>query len=158
MKLGCDTAMFNQLDLYGALQHIAWAGFEGAEICFQDLLCHQIELNTNKSYISEVKDMAMKHGLELFAVLTGWGPGFGDMTDEDKIELLTKVFDVAVKLNIPLVATRTYGKSNDKEATKRQFKYLTKLCEQAESRGITLAVKPHINASVYNIATTLQML
>ena len=32
MKLGCNTVMFNQLDLYGALQHIAWAGYVGAEI------------------------------------------------------------------------------------------------------------------------------
>jgi len=29
MKLGCSTVLFNQLDLYGALQHIAWAGYEG---------------------------------------------------------------------------------------------------------------------------------
>jgi len=32
MKLGCSTVLFNQLDLYGALQHIAWAGYEGAEL------------------------------------------------------------------------------------------------------------------------------
>ena len=158
MKLGCDTVMFNQLDLYGALQHIAWAGYDGAEICSQDLVCQHIELNTNKSYIYEIKHIAKTHGLELFAILAGWGPGFGDLPDEDKIKLLTKVFDVAVKLNIPVVATRTYGKSDDKEATKQQFKYVKKLSERAESRGITLAVKPHINTSVYNIATTMQML
>jgi sugar phosphate isomerase/epimerase len=32
MKLGCSSVLFNQLDLYGALQHIAWAGYEGAEL------------------------------------------------------------------------------------------------------------------------------
>ena len=90
--------------------------------------------------------------------MTGWGPGFENLLDEDKIKLLTKVFDVAFKLNIPLVAIRTYGKSDDKESTKQQFEYIRKLCEQAESRGITLAVKAHIGASVYNIATTMQML
>ena len=142
MKLGCDTLLFNQLDLYGALQHIAWAGYDGAELCFQEIVCQHLELNTNKSYIEEVKYIARKHGLELFAILTGWGPGFENLLDEDKIKLVTKMFDVAIKLSIPLVTTRTYGKSDDKEATKQQFKYIRKLCEQAESRGITLAVKP----------------
>ena len=36
MKLGCNTVIFSQLDLNGALQHIAWAGFQGAELCHQD--------------------------------------------------------------------------------------------------------------------------
>ena len=34
MKLGCSTVLFNQLDLYGALQHISWAGYDGAELAF----------------------------------------------------------------------------------------------------------------------------
>ena len=51
MKLGCDTVLFNQLDLYGALQHIAWAGYDGAEICFQRYLCsaHRIEYEINRT-------------------------------------------------------------------------------------------------------------
>ena len=158
MKLGCNTLLFNQLDLYETLQHIAWAGYDGAEICFQPILCNHLELNTSKSYIDEVKYTAKKHNLELFAIHTGWGPGFPELPDEDKVKLLAKVFDLAVKLNIPLIAVRTFGKSADKEATKTQFKYVRKLCEQAESRGLTLAVKAHIGASVYNIATTMQML
>ena len=40
----------------------------------------------------------------------------------------------------------------------RNLNYIRKLSEQAESRGITLAVKPHIASSIYNIATTIQML
>jgi sugar phosphate isomerase/epimerase len=158
VKLGCNTLLFNQLDLYGALQHIAWAGYDGAEICFQPILCNHIELNIDKSYIDEVKHAVKKLGLELFAIHAGWGPGFEHLLDEDKIKLLKKVFDMACKLNIPVVAIRTFGKSDDKETTKQQFKYIRKLCEQAESRGITLAVKAHIAASVYNIATTEQML
>jgi sugar phosphate isomerase/epimerase len=158
MKLGCNSLLFNQLDLYGALQHITWAGYEGAELCVQDYVCQHLELNTKKLYIEEVKNTAEKLGLELFTIQTGWGPGFENRTIAEKIKYLTKVLDVAVKLNIHVVAMRTYGKSGDKETTKEQFKYVQKVCEQAENRGITLAVKPHIAASVYNIATTLQML
>jgi sugar phosphate isomerase/epimerase len=157
MKLGCSSVLFNQLDLYGALQHIAWSGYEGADLSDIKPARH-VNFDKRKSYIDEVKYIAKKHKLELFAIHAGWGPGFENLFDEDRIRLLTKVFDVAFKLNIPLVAIRTYGKSDDKEETKQQFKYIKKLCKRAESRGITLAVKAHIGASVYNIATTMQML
>ena len=158
MKLGCDTALFSQLDLDGALKHIAWAGYEGAEICFQEKWVRHIELNTNQSYIDGVKFLAEKYGLELLAISTGFGPGFQERSYQDKIKFLTKVFDVAVKLSIPTVSIRPFGKPDDKETTKQELEYFRKLSAQAEDRGITLAVKPHIVASMYNIATTIQMM
>ena len=154
MKLGCNTVLFNQLDLNGALQHIAWAGYTGAELCHQEEWARHVELNTNQSYIDEVKSIARKHGLELFAIQVGFGP----QRNEEKFKLMTKALDVALKLSIPVVATRAFGKADDKEATKEEFKFIGKLCEQAESRGIILAVKPHQGASVYNTATVIQML
>ena len=158
MKLGCDTALFSQLNLDGALKHIAWAGYEGAEICFQETWIRHIELNTNQSYIDEVKSAAMKYRLELLAISTGFGPGFQERTHEDRIKILTKVFDVAVKLSIPTVTIRPFGKQDDKKTTEQEFDYIRKLSVQAESRGITLAVKPHVASSIYNIAMTIQML
>ena len=73
MKLGCSTALFNQLDLYGALQHITWAGYDGDELACLGNLVRHIELNTNKCYINEVKSIAKKHRLELFAIHTDVG-------------------------------------------------------------------------------------
>ena len=68
MKLGCGTVLFNQLDLYGALQHIAWAGYEGASLAHMADMAHHIELDTNQAYLDEVKATAKKHGLKLFAI------------------------------------------------------------------------------------------
>ena len=158
MKFGCDTAIFSQLDLDGALKHIAWAGYEGAEICFQEKWVRHLELNTKQSYIDEILSIARKYGLELLAISTGFGPGFQEQSHQNKIKFMTKVFDVAVKLSIPIVTIRPFGKPDDKETTKQEFKYIGKLSEEAESRGIILAVKPHIVTSIYNIATTIQML
>ena len=122
MKLGCDTALFNQLNLDGALKHIAWAGYEGAELCYQETWIRHIELNTNQSYIDEVKSTAGKYGLELLAISTGFGPGFQERSHEDKIKILTKVFDVAVKLSIPTVTIRPFGKQDDKRNIKTGIK------------------------------------
>ena len=107
MKLGCGTVLFNQLDLYGALQHIAWAGYQGVELACMANMAQHIELNTRKTYIDEVKAIAKKHGLELFAIEAF----FGTQPEDEKIKQMTKVFDVACKLNVPVVAIRSEGKT-----------------------------------------------
>ena len=153
MKLGCHTVLFNQLDLYGALQQISWAGYAGADLSDISIARH-IELNTKRTYIDEVKYVAKKHGLELFSIDT---EDLGE-TEADKIKSLVKVLDVAQKLGIPLVAPYFHGKSGGKEVTKRNIKYIRKLTEQAASRGITLAIKVHVGTPVDKTATLMQIL
>ena len=147
LKLGCNSVIFSQLDLYGALQHIAWAGFKGAELCHQQGWGMHVELNTKKSYIDEVKWTAKKHQVELWAIHAG----FEGKTDAERIVLMTQVFDVASKLEIPVVSIRAFGKANDKDATKQEFKYLREINKRAEARGVKLSIKPHQGASVYNL-------
>ncbi len=154
MKIACSTVLFNQLDLYGTLQHLAWAGYDGAELACLKTHARHIEPDTGKGYLDEIKRVAKKHGIELLAIhLDADGS-----TPAEKIKYVTKMYDVAQKLNIPVVAIPAGGKTGDKELTKQEFKYIGKLCERAESRGVTLAVKYHKGASVYNLATQIQLL
>lgn len=154
MKLGCNTVLFNQIDLCGALQHIAWAGYDGAELAFLGSMAQHIELNTDQSYINEVKSIAKKQRLELFAIEAA----VGAITEGDRIKIMVKMFEVADKLGIPIIAIGSGGKAGDREITEQTFQYIQKLGEQTESWNITLAVKPHIGASVYNTETALQLL
>jgi len=154
MKLGCNTVLFNQLDLYGALQHISWAGYDGAELAYLGNMAQHIELNADQMYIEGVKSTAKKHRLELFAIEAS----VGAEREEDKIKEMTKLFEVANKLGVPVIAIGSGGKSGDNEVTKQVFGYIRKLGEQAESWETTLAVKPHVGASVYNTETALQLL
>ena len=154
MQLGCDTAIFNQLDLYGALQHIAWAGYDGVELACLANWARHIELNTKQSYIDEVKSTAKKFGLELLAIHAD----VGRLPGEDKVRSMIKMFDVAHKLSIPLVTIRSGGKSYDNEATKQEFRYIKKLTKEAEGRGVTLAVNPHTGGSIYNTETLIPLL
>jgi sugar phosphate isomerase/epimerase len=154
MKSGCGTVLFNQLDLYGALQHIAWAGYQGAELACMANMAQHVELNTSLSYIDEVKSTARKHGLKLFAIEAF----FGNQPDGEKIKLMTKVFDVAQKLDIPVVAIRSEGKAGNTEATAQVINYIGELCQLAESRGVKIAVKPHVGHSFHNTETIIQLL
>ena len=154
MKLGCSSVLFNQLDLYGALQHIAWAGYEGAELAILANHCRHIELNTEKSYIAEIKATAKKHGLELFAIHAD----VGNLPGEHRVKSLVKLCDVAHKLEIPIITMRIQGKSDDAEATEKEFQFLRTVADEAAKREVILAIKPHVGASVYNTATLIQML
>jgi sugar phosphate isomerase/epimerase len=154
MKLGCSSVLFNQLDLYGALQHISWAGYEGAELAILANHCRHIELNTDKSYIDEIKATAKKHGLELFAIHAD----VGNLPGEHRVKSLVKLCDVAHKLGIPIITMRIQGKSDDAAATEKEFEFLRTVADEAAKREVILAIKAHVGASVYNTATMLQML
>jgi len=154
LKLIIDSAIFNQLDLYGALQHIAWAGYEGVELACLANWARHIELNTKKSYLDEVKATAKKHGLELSAI----HPDVGVLPGEDKVLSMLTMFKIAQKLDIPIVAIRSGGKSDDKEAMKQEIKYLKTLAAGAEVMGVTLALNPHTGGSIYNTATAEALL
>jgi sugar phosphate isomerase/epimerase len=154
LKLIIDSAIFNQLDLYGALQHIAWAGYDGVELACLANWARHIELNTKKSYLDEVKATAKKHGLELSAI----HPDVGVLPGEDKVLSMLTMFEIAQKLGIPIVAIRSGGKSDDKEAMKQEIKYLKTLAAGAEARGVTLALNPHTGGSIYNTATAEALL
>ena len=75
MKLTCSTVIFNQLDLYGTLQHLAWAGYDGAELACLRSHARHVEPNTDKSYLDEIKWTAKKHGIALAAIHLDAGKG-----------------------------------------------------------------------------------
>jgi len=152
MKLGCSTVLFNQLDLYGALQHISWAGYQGADVS-DIILARHIRMDSGKSNIYEVEYAARKHGLELFSIDTE----DQGRTEEDKIKSMAKVFNIAQKLSIPVVAPYLHGKSG-REGEKRNIEYIRKLSEQAASRGVMMAIKVHVGTPIDKAATLIQIL
>jgi sugar phosphate isomerase/epimerase len=153
MNISCSTVLFNQLDLYGALQQLAWAGYDGAELACLKSHARHIEPNTDKAYIDEIRWTAKKHGIQLPAIHLDVD---GNSVTE-KIKSVTKMFEVAEKLGIPVIAIPASGKTGDKELTKLEFNYIGKLCERAENYGVKLAVKYHKGASIYNLATLIQL-
>ena len=68
MKISCSTVLFNQLDIYGALQHLAWAGYDGAELACLKSFARHIEADTNQSYLDGIKWTAKKHGIDYRAL------------------------------------------------------------------------------------------
>ena len=65
-------------------------------------MAQHVELNTDQSYIDEVKSIARKHGLELFAIEAAVGAGVGVAAEleEDKIKIPEFIWKYELKVRI----------------------------------------------------------
>ncbi len=73
--------------------------------------------------------------------------------DEDR---LTKAFEAAAEIGIPVVNVGPGGKADVEEDFQRQTDTIAKMAQKAESYGVTLCCKAHVDASIYNTPTTLR--
>jgi sugar phosphate isomerase/epimerase len=146
IKLGANSVLFGGYDLETAMQHIAWAGYDGIELSAIKGMCEHLELDNYKSQVVDIRGMAEKHELELLAMEEA-------ALDEER---LLKAFEAAAALGIPVVNVGPGGKSGVEEYFERQTDLLQKMAEPAAEHGVTLCVKAHVNASIHDTPTTLR--
>ena len=65
---------------------------------------------------------------------------------------------MASKLGIPVVTLSSGGKAGNPKAMQQALKDIRSICEFAESWKVSIAIKPHVGASVHNTSTALEML
>jgi sugar phosphate isomerase/epimerase len=65
-------------------------------------------------------------------------------------------FQAAVEIGIPIVNCGPGGKADDEEQWVQVIDSLGSLSSMAERYGVTLCVKAHVGASIYNTPTTLK--
>ena len=148
MKLGCNTVLFGGFDLETALKSIAWAGYEGAELSAIASMVEHLRVDQGPEHVAEVKALAAKHGLALTAVEAA-------TNDPDR---LVKIMRVSAEAGIPVVNTGPGGKSGDEASLERSIDFLGTMALEAEKLGVTLAVKAHVGAAIFNTETTLRVL
>lgn len=177
MKIGCITSLFAGFDLEIAFKHIAWAGYNGAELEFdpyallKDLsyspayktptwgnyeganihsehIINQAVIDERRKQITKgVKSTAEKYGLKLYAI---------QCSSERKT--LSAAFRVARDLEVPIITTFSAGISDDEESTRKVIADFRDFAHEAEKWEVKLAVKPHQNSAIYNTATILRLL
>ncbi len=65
-------------------------------------------------------------------------------------------FQAAVEIGIPIVNCGPGGKSDDEATLQQSIESLGSLADMAAKYGVTLCVKAHVGASIYNTPTTLR--
>jgi sugar phosphate isomerase/epimerase len=71
---------------------------------------------------------------------------------------MEKAMQAAVEIGIPIVNCGPGGKTDDPSTLQHTLDELGTLATMAEKYGITLCVKAHVGAAVYNTPTTLKVM
>lgn len=146
MILGVNTVLFSGTDFRTAMQHIQWAGFAGAEISAIEGMCEHLCLDKWQQDAAEIKAIAEEMQLPITAM---------EVATLDETRLL-KAFEAGAAIGIPVVNVGPGGSKDNPDDLKMVIDTLAKRAEQAEPHGVTLCVKAHVGAAIWNTPTTLE--
>jgi sugar phosphate isomerase/epimerase len=146
IKLGVNSVLFAGYDFETAVKHIALAGYDGVEISAIKGMCEHLELDRWKEQATELKQIVSDYGLEFLSMEEA-------ALDQDR---LMKAFEAGAEIGIPVINVGPGGKSDVEEDFQRTVEFLAKMSEKAEEFGVTLCVKAHVGAAIYNTPTTLK--
>jgi sugar phosphate isomerase/epimerase len=144
-KIGCNSVLFSMVDLESALQHIAWAGYDGAELAYIPGMVEHVQPDRGQEYADNLRRSAADLGLSLYAI---------EVTPNTP-ERVAAACRIAADLAIPIVAIGSGGKTGDEASFRQAVATGKALAEIAARSGVTLALKPHVGAAVYNTETAL---
>jgi sugar phosphate isomerase/epimerase len=148
MKLGANSVLFGGYNLETAFRYLALAGYDGIELSAIDGMSEHLVLERWPEIAPEIKRLAAAHNLELLAMEQ-------PSRDPAKME---KAMQAAVEIGIPIINCGPGGKTGDEASLQQTLDELGSLARMAERYGVTLCVKAHVGASVYNTPTTLRVI
>jgi sugar phosphate isomerase/epimerase len=131
-----------------AFKHIAMAGYDGIEVSAIGRMSEHLVLDRWQEIAPEVKRLAQAYELELLAM---------EQPSQDP-EIMEKAFQAAVEIGIPIVNCGPGGKTDDESTFQESVDSIGKLVDMAEKYGVTLCVKAHVGAAIYNTPTTLRLM
>lgn len=148
MKLGANSVLFGGYDLATAFKYIAMAGYDGIELSAIDGMSEHLVLDRWRELAPVVKRLAQQYNLALLAM---------ERTPRQP-EQMEQAMQAAVALGIPVINCGPGGKSDDEASLQQSINELGELALMAEKYGVTLCVKAHVGAAIYNTPTTLRLM
>jgi sugar phosphate isomerase/epimerase len=146
MKLGANSVLFGGFDMATAFKHIAMAGYDGLELSAIEGMSEHLVLGRWQELAGEIKGLSQEYGLALLAM---------EQPSQDPATMETAC-QAAAEIGIPIINCGPGGKTGDEDSLKATIDSLGKLAEMAGKYGVTLCVKAHVGAAIYNTPTTLR--
>ena len=148
MKLGANSVLFGGHSMESAFRGIAMAGYDGIELSAIDGMSEHLVLDRWEELVPEIRDLSEEYRLELLAM---------EQPRRDP-EVMDRACRAASALGIPVVNCGPGGTTGDEESLKASIKSLSEMATIGEEHGVTVCVKAHVGASIYNTPTTLRVM
>ena len=145
MKLGANSVLFGGYDMETAFKYLALAGYDGIELSAIGGMSEHLVIERWQEVAPEIKRLAKEYNLELLAM---------EQPSQDPA-VMEAAFQAAVEIGIPIVNCGPGGASGDEDSLKASIDSLGKLADMGGTYGITLCVKAHVGAAIWNTPTTL---
>ena len=146
MKLGANSVLFGGHSMETAFKYLKMAGYDGIELSAIDGMSEHLVLDRWQELAPEIKQLCQTYELGLHAM---------EQPSQDPARMET-AFQAAVEIGIPIVNCGPGGESENEEKWREVIDSLGSLADMAEKYGVTLCVKAHVGASIYNTPTTLR--
>lgn len=146
LKLGVNTVLFKQYTVEEAMKAIKRAGYDGVELSAIAGMCEHLVLDDWQNSALAIKKAAEEIGIELLAM---------EVASLDEARL-TKAFEAAQYLGIPVVNVGPGGKSEVEEDLVASIGTLQARAELAAKYGVNLCCKAHVGAAIFNTPTTIR--
>jgi sugar phosphate isomerase/epimerase len=148
MKIGANSVLFGGYDMETAFKYIQMAGYNGIEISAINGMSEHLVLDNWQAIAPEIKRLAQAYNLELLSM---------EQPSRD-IAIMEKAMQAAVEIGIPIINVGPGGKTDDESTFQHTVDELGTLVQMAEKYGVTLCVKAHVGAAIYNTPTTLKVM
>lgn len=153
MRLCCNTVLFGRADLDTALEHVAWAGYDGVELAAIPRMAEHLDVRGDADHVAAVREAAARHRLKLVAV-----EATGNVLDDAGRAHLERALERAHDLGIGVVNVGSSGRAGDESTWRPIMEQIARLAERAGKLGVKLGVKAHVGAAVWNGETLARML
>ena len=148
MKLGANSVLFGGYDLETAFKYLAMAGYDGIELSAIPNMSEHLVVERWREIVPEVKRLQQAYGLELLAI---------EQPSQDAARM-EQAYQAAAELGVPIVNCGPGGKTDDPSTLQQSIDSLGHLTGLAEKYGVTLCVKAHVGAAIWNTPTTLKLM
>ena len=148
MKLGVNTVLFGGYDIDTAFRYIAICGYDGVEMAAIEDMGEHLVLDHWQKIAPQIKKLSTEYGLPILAM------------EQPKQDLATMeaAMQAAVEIECPIINCGPGGVNDDEQSLRATIDSLGQLADMAQRHGVTLCVKAHVGAAIYNTPTTIRVL
>ncbi len=151
MKLGVNSVLFKPFSVMEAFKGIKQAGYDGIELSAIPGMNPHLKLTDPEATaqsIAEIKAAQAETGLELLSM---------ELATQDPA-MVRKAAKAAADLGVPIVNVGPNGKTGQEGGVAFCAETVKNSAAICKAYGVTLCMKAHVGASVYNTETTLELM
>lgn len=148
MKIGVNSVLFGAHDLETAFKWTKICGYEAIELSAISGMSDHLNLSHWQELVPKILDMSARYELPMQAI---------EQPSRDPA-VMEAAFQAAVALGIPVINCGPGGTMNDEDSFQEVVDSLGNLAEMAGRYGVTLCVKAHVKAAIWNTETSLRLL